>query len=70
MQRQFVSSSNLRSVGYDHLQQILEIEFHNGGIYQYFGVPEHIYSSLMAASSHGSYFHAFIRESYRYRRVG
>jgi len=55
MNRTPVSSSNLASVGYDPENMILEIEFHNGGIYQYFNVPESVYRSLMSADSHGKY---------------
>jgi len=36
MNRQTVSSSNIHSIGYDVKFQILEIEFQDGGIYQYF----------------------------------
>lgn len=71
MQRTTVSSSNLASVGYDAAEQILEIEFHSGGIYRYFGVPQRIYQSLMTASSHGSYFDQAIKKAgYRWQRVG
>ena len=38
MIRQPVSSSNIRSIGYDSESNTLEIEFHSGGVYQYFGV--------------------------------
>lgn len=70
MERTFVSSSNLRSVGYDSDEETLEIEFHNGGIYQYFGVPEHRYEGLMNASSKGSYFDSYIKKAgYRYRKI-
>lgn len=65
-----VSSSALRSVGYDSSRRILAIEFHDGSIYHYFDVPEHIHTGLMEASSHGKYFHRHIRNSgYRYRKV-
>ncbi|GAG86662.1 unnamed protein product, partial [marine sediment metagenome] len=57
MIRQTVSSGNIRSIGYDTKFQTLEIEFQDGGVYQYFNIPESIYSALMSASSHGSYFH-------------
>jgi hypothetical protein len=70
MKRQFVSSSNLRSVGYDMDSHVLEIEFHNGGIYQYFGVPLSVYDALMSAASHGKYFHRNIRNRYSYAKVG
>lgn len=70
MDRVRVSSSNLASVGYDPSGQILEIELLNGGIYQYFNVPEHVHSRLMAASSHGTYFDAHIKKAgYRYRKI-
>jgi len=69
MQRQAVSSSNLRSVGYDLSSQTLEIEFKDGSVYQYFGVPQSVYSGLMSASSVGSYLAAQIKSTYRYARV-
>ncbi|HEX8266767.1 MAG TPA: KTSC domain-containing protein [Pyrinomonadaceae bacterium] len=69
MNRHFVSSSNLRSVGYDVTESILEIEFHSGSVYQYFNVPQEKYESLMRAGSKGSYFAAYIKDVYRYRRV-
>ncbi|MEM7342648.1 MAG: KTSC domain-containing protein [Chloroflexota bacterium] len=69
MQRQLVSSSNLRSVGYDAATQVLEIEFNSGGIYQYFSVPAAIHQSLMAASSKGSYFHQHIKGRYTFQRI-
>jgi hypothetical protein len=64
-----VESSNLRSVGFDPYTNVLEIEFHGGRIYQYLSVPLSIYVSLMAAESHGKYFHAHIRCTFRYRRI-
>jgi hypothetical protein len=65
-----VSSSDIASVGYDAQSATLEIHFHSGGTYQYFDVPQSIYDGLMAAGSHGTYFHAHIRERYRYQKVG
>jgi hypothetical protein len=69
MNRTLVSSSNLASVGYDQERHVLEIEFNDGSIYQYFDVPEAEHRSLMSASSHGKYFHAHIRDSYRYDKI-
>jgi hypothetical protein len=48
--RESVSSSNLASIGYDAENEILEIEFNHGGVYQYFDVPENVYVELMEAS--------------------
>lgn len=69
MQRIPVQSSNLCSVGYDEATRTLEIEFNNGSIYRYYGVPPSVYRGLMSALSHGKYFHQHIRDVYRYTRV-
>ncbi len=71
MVRTAVTSTNLVSVGYDEREQVLEVEFHSGGVYQYYEVPPAVYAGLMAASSHGSFFVHNIKDAgYRYRRVG
>lgn len=69
MDRQTVDSSNLKSIGYDPEMQILEVEFQSGAVYQYMDVPTHVYDSLMAASSHGQYFSANIRNNYAYSKL-
>lgn len=69
MNRRPVSSSNLSSAGYDEASQTLEIEFNNGGIYQYFDVPRAVFDGLMSATSHGRFFHQHIRGVFRYARV-
>jgi hypothetical protein len=70
MYRTSVSSSDLHSVGYDPTTRTLEIEFNSGSVYRYFDVPQNVYDGLMGASSHGTYFHAKIKENYRYAKVG
>lgn len=69
MNRQSVTSSNIASIGYDADSQTLEIEFLNGGVYQYFDVPQYIYQELMGASSHGQYLAQNIKGGYRYSKV-
>lgn len=70
MQLKPVSSSNLKAVGYDAETKTLQIEFLNGGLYEYYNIPENIYKGLMAASSHGSYFDQHIKKGgYRYRKL-
>lgn len=68
MTRQPVSSSNIRSIGYEN--GTLEVGFNSGGVYQYYDVPQSIYAALMSASSHGSYLANHIKGVYRYRKVG
>jgi len=67
--RNSVESSNITSVGYDSKNKILEVEFKHGSVYQYFDVPENIYTELMNANSHGFYFSANIRNNYEYQKV-
>lgn len=69
MNRQAVTSSNIASIGYDANSQTLEIEFLNGGVYQYFDVPQHIYDGIMSADSHGQYLAQNIKGAYRYSKV-
>jgi len=67
--RTSVTSSNLRSVGYDPGTETLEIEFHHGGVYQYFGVPSDIHNALMNAPSHGKYFAANIKNNFNWKKI-
>ncbi len=69
MIRQAVNSSNLKSVGHDPFTQVLEIEFHHGGIYQYKGVPQAVFDGLLGAGSKGTYFHSHIKDKYPYTRI-
>lgn len=69
MNRQPVTSSNIASIGYDANSQTLEIEFLNGGVYQYFDVPQHVHQELMNASSHGQYLAQNIKGVYRFSKV-
>ncbi|NOT49594.1 MAG: KTSC domain-containing protein [Acidobacteria bacterium] len=69
MTRQRVSSSSIRSVGYDPENRILEIELKHGGIYQYFEVPEEVHSDLKAAASVGRYYTKYVRNICRFRKI-
>lgn len=61
MQREPVASSSIASVGYDEVTRTLEIEFHNGRIYQFLGVPPEMAAALRAAKSTGAYFNKYLR---------
>jgi len=61
-----VISTDIDSIGYEN--GTLYIRFNSGGLYSYSGVPNSIYHSLMSASSHGSYFHAYIKNNYPYQK--
>lgn len=70
MQRESIVSSNVRSVSYDPTTNTLEIEFHNGSVYQYYSVPAETHRSLISAVSKGTYHNDYIKDHYRYRKVG
>jgi hypothetical protein len=59
MHRVPVESSSIESIGYE--KNVLEVRFHNGGLYQYFDVPEELLVMLMQAESKGSFFNQRIR---------
>jgi hypothetical protein len=69
MDRIQVRSSSIASIGYDQKTQTLEVEFINGGAYQYFDVPLAKWVEFVGANSKGKYFIAQIRGNYRYFRV-
>ena len=82
--RKPVVSSNLLAVGWregfeEGDPTLMEIVFHSGRVYLYYGVPQQVYLDLMAAPSKGKYFWKNIRCKtidcsdggipYRYRRL-
>lgn len=63
-----VTSSNLRSVGYDPDSKELEITFKNGTTYKYWQVPQQEFDSLLAADSKGQYFNKNIKPVYSWSK--
>jgi len=64
-----VDSTTLRTVGYDAERQLLQIEFQNRSIYQYFEVPATVYEELLQASSKGAYFNRSVRPRFDFALV-
>ncbi len=64
-----VESSSLASVGYSLESQTLEVEFRNGRVYRYTGVPAAVHGELMDAESKGAFFNQRIRDTYPSQRV-
>ncbi len=69
MDRTKVNSSHIASVGYDSSGRTLHIEFTNGDLYEYKGVPEHYHRALSDAKSAGSSFHKFIKPFFKGRKI-
>jgi hypothetical protein len=64
MERQSVTgSSQIKAIGYNSKKMLLEVEFHNGGTYQYHPVTEEAYIEMNNADSVGKWFWANIRNS-------
>jgi len=66
MIRQPVSSSRISSVGWEN--NVLEIGFPDGAVYQYHGVSQSEYESFMNSSSLGSAL-SRLDKTHRYNRV-
>lgn len=69
MDRESVVSSNVKSIGYDQKEDILEVEFNGGGVYQYKGVPMALYENLMQAESKGKFINQFIKNQYPFEKM-
>lgn len=69
MDRKKVSSSSVRSVGYDERNRVLEVEFNDGRVNQYSGVSAEVHRRLMSAPSIVSYFRDNVEESFTAKRL-
>ncbi|MBV1889371.1 MAG: KTSC domain-containing protein [Proteobacteria bacterium] len=70
MKMENVESSNIARIGHDAGSSTLQIEFKNGGTYQYFDVHRDVYDSMMVAGvSKGKFLHANIKGTYRFSKV-
>ena len=65
-----VTSSNIKTIGYVKKSSTLYVEFKDGNIYRYTGVPETKHNALLAAGSVGKFFFAEVRSKYPYEKVG
>ena len=70
MERSYVPSTSIASIGYHEATETLEVEFLNGSIYQYYNVQMNIYEQMMQAGSKGKFLNTYIKNAYPYSRVG
>ena len=66
MIRQPVLSSRISSVGWEN--DIMEIGFYNGAVYQYYNVSESEYNAFLSAPSLGSAL-SKLDKIHKYRRI-
>ena len=69
MIRAKVQSSNVKTVGFDPKTNTLEIEFHDGAIYQYDDVNFGEYNRLLNAGSIGSHLAKVIKPYKKARKI-
>ena len=69
MQRKRVSSSKVRSIGYDEKTRTLEVEMSTGQVFQYSGVYPEVYRQFMAAPNATTFFDDKIADEYTAKRV-
>ncbi|PYP84952.1 MAG: KTSC domain-containing protein [Blastocatellia bacterium AA13] len=62
-------SSSIVRFCYDGRKEILRVEFQNGGVYNYYDVPDSVFKQMSQASSKGKFFMDNVREEYDYMRV-
>lgn len=70
MERKQVKSSNVKSVGYDEVKRILEVEFIGGDVYQYVNVPPETHVNLITSPSIGKAIHTLLRNKFDAKKVG
>ncbi len=64
MDRHYVDSSMISSIGFDPQTSTLEIEFKSGVIWDYPGFPEYLWYEFESSESKGKFFHQNIKEQY------
>jgi KTSC domain len=69
MRRQPIASSSLRSVGYDAETDTLEIEYVNGGLYRYLGVPPLVHRQLLKSENPGTFVNQRIKPFYVVKEI-
>jgi hypothetical protein len=69
MERRKVSSSKIRSVGYDERARVLEVELSDGSVFQYNGVSAEVHRRMMSAPSIVSFYQDRIEEDFSRKRI-
>jgi hypothetical protein len=69
MHRLPLESKAIVSAGYDAAAQHLEIEFRNGRVYRYSGVPQGVFDFLVRAPSKGGFVNRMIDGRYPHEEL-
>jgi len=69
MQRQLLHTDRLRAAGYDARERLLEVEFANGDVLVYVGVPDEVARRFFASPNPAAFWEDRIAEEYPARRA-
>jgi len=47
-----IQSDNVQAAGYDEASLVMTVQFNNGALYEYYGVPSDLWISFVAAQPH------------------
>jgi hypothetical protein len=70
VERTPVNSSNIKSVGYDPIRKVLEVEFKTGSVHQYEDVPHDLPEKMVKADSVGRFFNQHVKNRFKSSRLG
>ncbi len=62
-------SSNIARYRYEINESVLQVEFKNGGTYNYYDVHQEIFDQMKAAASKGQFLAQNVKGAYRYAKV-
>lgn len=69
MKRVDVESSLIHSIAYDEESRILDIRFHDTGMYRYYEVEPEVVEEFLDTESKGQYFNDYIRDAYLFTQL-
>jgi len=69
MQRQKCEFIDATSIAFDKRKRVLEVEFHNGTIYQFFDVLPEVVEALLKKASPGTNLLFHLKGKYRFSRI-
>lgn len=68
-QHVFEKSSQVNCIRYFDDTKILEIDFKQNKVYQYFDVPETVYEAALSAESIGKFINQNVKNKFEYKQI-
>ncbi|MBV6622936.1 MAG: KTSC domain-containing protein [Rivularia sp. (in: Bacteria)] len=64
-----VASTMASAIGYDSENEVLQIEFNSGAVYQYSDIDEDTWEDLYSSDAVGKYYNQYIKGKYQSQRI-